>query len=45
MTGPHVMLPKAEGHWAKRGEPQVGGRVVSWVRAASWESRVAMVET
>ena len=45
MTGPHVMVPKVEGSGAKRGEPQVGGRVVSWVRAASWESRVAVVET
>ena len=45
MTGPHVMLPKAEGQWAERGEPQVRGCVVSWVLAASWELRVAVVET
>ena len=30
---------------AERGEAHVGGRVVSWVRAASWESWVALVET
>ena len=36
---------RQRGGAAERGEAHVGGRVVSWVRAASWESRVAVVET
>ena len=42
----HMSCTKRQrGGAAERGEAHVGGRVVSWVRAASWESRVAVVET
>ena len=36
---------RQRGGAAERSEAQVGGCVVSWVRVASWESRVAVVET
>ena len=36
---------RQRGSGAERGEPHVGGRVVSWVRAVSRESREAVVET
>ena len=42
----HMLCSRRQsGSGAERGEPQVGGRVVSWVPAVSWESHVAVVET
>ena len=35
----------AEGRWGREGVRRTSGDVVSWVQAALWESRVAVVET
>lgn len=43
--GVQLSAHMAEGWWGREGVRHTSGDVVSWVRAASWESRVAVVET
>ena len=43
--GVQLLAHVAVGWWGREGVRRTSGDVVSWVQAASWESRVAVVET
>ena len=43
--GVQLSAHAAEGWWGHEGVRRMSGDVVFWVRAASWESRVVVVET